>query len=239
MRDDGPPPWHRFAAEAGFVLDQLAGRFAARSIGRRHAGDGRPVMVIPGFLADDWMTLPLRRALVAAGYRAEGWELGPNREVDEARFAALEARLVVMAAGGPVALVGWSLGGLLARELAKRRPELVERVVTLGSPFSGDRRANRAWRLYERINGHSIDAVPIEVDLPTKPPVLTIALWSPRDGIVAPAGSRGLPGQADRAVAVACRHMGFVCAPVAIHAVLDALAPLPAREGPAVGRPPR
>src|SRR3546814_16081743 len=90
----------------------------------------------------------------------------------------MERTALLAARHGPVTVIGWSLGGLYAREIAKRLPQAVEQVITLGSPFSGDLRANRAWRLYERVAGHRIDTPPIEVRLHEKPPQRTVALWS-------------------------------------------------------------
>ena len=92
-------------------------------------------------------------------------------------------------------LVGWSLGGIYAREVAKLRPELAAKVITLGSPFSGDPRANNVWRLYEWVAGHPVDDPPIKTDLAEKPPVPTLAIWSRRDGIVSVASARGEPGR--------------------------------------------
>ena len=88
--------------------------------------------------------------------------------------------------GEPVVLVGWSLGGLFAREVAKRRPDCVAKVVTMGSPFSHSPRANNVWRAYHFITGHRVEEPPVDVQLSIKPPVETVALWSPRDGIVHP-----------------------------------------------------
>ena len=136
----------------------------------------------------------------------------------------LEYRLNRAGRHGPVSLVGWSLGGLYARELAKRRPDQVARVITLGSPFSGDVRANNAWWLYEMLNDHKVDAPPIEARLAEKPPVPTIAFWSRADGIVAPACARGEPHECDRSIELDCTHMGFMTAACAMQAVLDALA---------------
>ncbi|PTD24197.1 esterase/lipase family protein [Sphingomonas fennica] len=219
------PPLGRFLAEGSALVTWPFTARTARRIAAARRGDGRAVMVIPGFLAGDPMTSRLRRMLRIAGYAPHGWGLGMNRGVTPDLLDRLAARLeaIAQAEGTPVSLVGWSLGGLYARELAKRRPDLVDRVITLGSPFSGDPRANRAWKLYERINGHLVDRPPIDVDLPAKPPMRTIALWSAEDGIVAPACARGLPHEADSAVRVACRHMDFVTAPAALAAILDAL----------------
>ena len=107
-------------------------------------------------------------------------------------------------------LVGWSLGGIYARVVAQERPDLVEKVVTLGSPFAGDRRRNNnVWRLYEWVAGHPVNDPPIDKDPEVKPPVPTLAIWSRRDGIVAPAGARGEPSQRDAELELDCSHMGF------------------------------
>lgn len=219
--DRDTPPFGRMLGEvaAFFAHPPWAGPVAG--IPGRHDGKGRAVLVLPGFLATDALTARLRHALDAAGYRAHGWELGLNQGITPQLFDAMLARIDALPA--PLSLVGWSLGGLYARELAKRRPQAVDRVVTLGSPFSGDLHANRAWKLYEWVSGHPIDAPPVPVNLAVKPPVPTWALWSAEDGIVAPASSCGREGEADHRVEVACRHMDFVSAPVAIGAVLNAL----------------
>jgi len=189
----------------------LAARFW-RGFGRlreRGPGDGPPLMVVPGFLATDRTTLGLQRALAAAGYRVAGWGMGMNRGVRADTLDRLAERIAAHGRGRKVMLVGWSLGGLYAREVAKVRPDLVARVVTLGSPFSGDPRANNAWRLYERVAGHPVDSPPVDARTHEKPPVPTLAIWSRRDGIVAPASARGLPGESDARVELDCGHMDF------------------------------
>lgn len=222
-----PPSRLAFAAEGRVAAEWIAGRIASRRLASGHEGAGRTVLVLPGFLADDHLTGLLRRTLARAGYAAHGWGLGRNMGITPALLARMLARLDDL--GGQakdrrLALVGWSLGGLYARELAKLRPALIERVVTLGSPFSGDLHWTNAWRLYERINGYRVDAPPVAVTHHEKPPVPTIAIWSPRDGIVAPVTARGLPRESDRRVRVVTSHMGLICAPLALSATLDALA---------------
>jgi pimeloyl-ACP methyl ester carboxylesterase len=106
-------------------------------------------------------------------------------------------------------IVGWSLGGLYARELARAEPERVRAVVTLGSPVWGDRRRyTNVWRLYEWVAGHPVDAPPIP-DSVEKPPVPTLAIWSRRDGIVGAPSARGTDESRDKAVEVSSTHMGF------------------------------
>jgi pimeloyl-ACP methyl ester carboxylesterase len=182
----------------------------------------RAVMLLPGFGAHPARMRRMLRALQAAGHYAHEWGLGFNLGPTPANFSFLMSRVGALsrAAGEPVVLVGWSLGGLFAREIAKRRPEAVCAVITMGTPFSGDRRANNAWRAYQAITGHEVDAPPIPGDFAAKPPCPTIALWSPRDGIVAPRSACGRKGERDRAVALRCSHLGFAGHPTAIAEVL-------------------
>lgn len=224
FNDSLTPTFRAQLGEARVFGEWLAGRVQRRRLVAGRDGDGRAVMVIPGFLSRDALTRPLRDTLTAANYHVEGWGLGFNRGVTPDLLDRLCERIrQVSADHGPVALVGWSLGGLYAREAAKIAADDVSQVITLGTPFSGDPRANRAWKLYERLNGHPVDKPPVQVTVGEKPPVPTIALWSPRDGIVAPACSRGLTGEADLTARVHCSHNGFVRAPAALEAVLDAL----------------
>jgi pimeloyl-ACP methyl ester carboxylesterase len=135
--------------------------------------------------------------------------MGMNLGVKKDTLDRIVAHLEAFAKGRKAVLVGWSLGGIYAREVAKLRPDLVAKVVTLGTPFSGDPRANNAWRLYEAIAGHKVDHPPIRTNIAEKPPVPTVALWSRSDGIVAPASARGQPGERDEAIEMDCSHMGF------------------------------
>ena len=192
-------------------------------LGERGPADGEKLMVIPGFLANDRTTLGLQRALAGAGYRVTGWGLGLNTGVQADTLDRIRERLEAFAAGGKVILVGWSLGGIYAREVAKRSPELVSKVVTLGSPFSGDKRANNVWRLYELVAGHPVDAPPIDTVVEEKPPVPTLALWSRRDGIVAVHSARGAAGERDSERELDCSHMGFAVSGAAYPKIVEAI----------------
>ena len=180
-------------------------------------------MVIPGFVANDRTTLCLQRALAAAGYRVTGWGLGLNKGTTADMRERVARQIEAFGGGGKITLVGWSLGGVFAREVAKVRPDLVEKVVTMGSPFSGDPRGNNVWRLYEWIAGHPVDKPPIETDTAVKPPVPTLALWSRKDGIVSIRCTRGLPGESDRALEIDCSHMGFAVSGRAVPQVVKAI----------------
>lgn len=219
------PPVGKLLAELRVLGELSRGWRYGPAMPTAHDGGGRPVLVLPGFLAADGSTVMLRRTLDAANYRAYGWGEGRNFGVKADILERLDRRVDYIAREGdaPIALIGWSLGGLIAREYAKYAPHRVDRVITLGSPFSGDLRANHAWRLYELINRHPVDKGPLEVNLTEKPPVPTFALWSENDGIVAPACTRGQPHESDRALQVACGHMGFTTSPDSIEAIFEAL----------------
>ncbi len=207
--------------EARVFKDWARGIRQSADIAAGHDGEGHPVVLLPGFMVDDARMELLRRTLNAANYRAFGWGLGRNLGVTADMLQRLDAQLDQI--GGKVTLIGWSLGGLIAREYAKHAPHRVARVVTMGSPFSGDIRANHAWRLYEYVAKHPVDAPPIAVSLAQKPPVPTYALWSRTDGIVAQASACGATGEVDEAIEVECGHFGFACAPEALGAVLGLL----------------
>ena len=181
----------------------------------------RVVMLLPGFGTHPFRMRRMARELERAGHKVKRWGLGFNLGPTEENFALLEERVRQIGEryGQQVVLVGWSLGGIFARELAKRHPENVAKVVTMGTPFSGSPYANNAWRAYELITGHSVERPPVRVELAIKPPVDTIALWSPRDGIVAPRSACGLPGERDRAIALRCSHIGFASSDEAIAAI--------------------
>ncbi len=185
----------------------------------------RTVMLLPGFGAHPLRMRYMARQLENAGHTVKCWGQGFNFGATAERLARVEQRLIELhaRAGEPIHLVGWSLGGVIARELAKRHPDKIAKVVTMGSPFSGSPRANNGWRAYQAIAGHRVDEPLWDTRPAEKPPVETVALWSPRDGIVHPRCACGRPGERDRAVALRCTHMGFVYSDEAILAVLGEL----------------
>jgi alpha-beta hydrolase superfamily lysophospholipase len=197
-------------------------RFTAtfgRAVPVAPTGSGQHIIVIPGFMASDRTTGRLRRSLSRAGYTVHGWGLGRNRGVKADVFDKLNAHLDSKQITGPVIVIGWSLGGLVAREFAKHSPARVAKVISLGSPFSGNPRANNAWRVYELVAGHKVDNPPIDTVLSQKPPVPTIAFWSHNDGVVSSRSACGLPGESDSQIELNCAHMAFVARPSAIAAI--------------------
>ena len=185
----------------------------------------RVVILLPGFGTHPLRMRYMARQLEAAGHKVKRWGLGFILGPTEENFALLEERVRQVRAryGQNVVLVGWSLGGIFARELAKRHPDLVAKVITMGTPFSGSLYANNAWRIYQLVTGHSIDQPPVEAEVSVKPPVETVALWSPRDGVISPRSACGRPGERDRAIALRCTHIGFAHSAEAIRAVAKEL----------------
>ncbi|WP_245804447.1 alpha/beta hydrolase [Erythrobacter tepidarius] len=222
-REAGKPRLGRLLGEAQALLEPV--RRPRRKLDIPATSNPQMVMILPGFATHPVRMRYLAHQLEAAGHSTKRWGLGFNWGPDEEKFQFLELRLADLHArhGRPVVLLGWSLGGLFARELAKRQPDAVAKVITMGSPFSGSPRANNVWRAYQFITGHSVDAPPIAADLAAKPPVETVALWSANDGVIAPRCAAGRPGERDRAIALRCTHIGFTYDPQVIMTVLAEL----------------
>jgi pimeloyl-ACP methyl ester carboxylesterase len=196
---------------------------------RAPAGDGHSVLVFPGLAASDPTTLPLRGYLNSLGYATEGWSqgfnFGPRAGVLET--ARQDLRDTFERSGRKVSLIGWSLGGVYARELAKELPEAVRCVITLGSPFSGPPRATNAWRIFELTSGMDIDAQHSAFDLHVAPPVPTTSIYSRTDGIVAWQASVQQAAHGHHHVEnieVVASHMGLGVNPSAWWAIADRLA---------------
>ena len=194
-------------------------------------GDGHPVLVLPGFIGSDVSTGILRRFLNAKGYDAHSWNLGRNlgpktigRE-GEKLIARLEE--IHAATGQKVSLVGWSLGGVMARLLANWRPDLVRQVITLGSPFGGSPKASNVWRTYEALTGDRIEGdhtKRLREQSAVAPKVPTTAIFTKGDGIVAWQNCREAEGDTTDNIEVYGSHVGLGVNPSVLHAVADRLA---------------
>ena len=200
-----PSKW-KYISEAIWIGPRIFRGFG--TIGPIGPINGPPALVIPGFMANDRTCMELRRKLAFAGWRVHGWGLGFNLGAKPDIIHRIKERIDHIETKEPVLLVGWSLGGLYARELARLYPKKVKAVVTLGTPFSGHLRQNNGWRLYEKVAGHAVDSSPI-IPIKEKPPVPTLALWSHKDGVIAPRCAYGLEGERDKAVNTNCSHMAF------------------------------
>jgi pimeloyl-ACP methyl ester carboxylesterase len=182
-----PPGLGLLMAEARGIFEFNASLLLSPVLMRAPRGDGHPVLTLPGFLASDLSMAPMRRYLEELGYDAYAWKMGRNIGGLSRMRAALRDRLagICDATGRKVSIVGWSLGGVYARDLALQAPDMVRYVVTLGSPFANDVRATNATRLYEALSGEAVEndselRNAIAGDLP----VPTSSIYSRSDGIV-------------------------------------------------------
>jgi len=194
-------------------------------------GDGHGVLVLPGLLASDSSTVVLRRFLRRLGYQVRGWELGRNLGPTDAVLDEMPARLteLVSLTRRPVSVIGWSLGGIYARELARQQPALVRRVITLGSPFAlTDGQRSHADRAFQRrITLHANGRVPSreQVSMPISVP--STAVYSRRDGIVPWRACTEPETDLHQNVEVRCAHLGFGVDQATLWLIADRLA-LPA-----------
>ena len=212
---EGRAPWE-FAATLA----------AAPWLRKLQKGDGHPVFVLPGLGAHDFTTLPLRRFLDELGYVPypwkQGFNLGPRRGVIERCHAQLET--IYQRHQRPVSLIGWSLGGVYAREVAKEMPDKSRCVITLGAPFTGHPRATNAWRAYEILSGQKVEDMETMEQVRRAPPVPTTSIYSRSDGIVSWRCSVNEEGPLAENIEVHASHVGMGMNPLALYAVADRLA---------------
>lgn len=211
-------------ARAGWELGALIA--SAPLLALRHRGDGHPVLVLPRFLGCDFSTEPLRRTLDALGYAAKPWRQGVNLGPRAGVLERCRDRLDELHAehGRTVSLVGWSLGGLYARELAKQAPAQVRCVVTLGAPLDGESNPVEMWRAYERVTGEPMGLPETHGPLAEPPPVPCTAIVSRSDGIVAWPGANESSGPLAETIEIESSHLGMAMHPLAVHAIADRLA---------------
>jgi alpha/beta hydrolase fold len=191
-------------------------------------GDGHPVLVLPGLVASDTSTRPLRSFLKNRGYAVSGWRQGRNLGL---RDGVQQSMLDLLAElnenhGRKVSLVGWSLGGVYARQLAKMMPDRVRSVITLGSPFAAHPKATNAWRVYEMASGQRADHADPHFggSLADPPPVPTTAIFSRTDGICAWQGCMEKSSATSESIEVESSHCGMGHHPAVVYAVADRLA---------------
>ena len=195
-------------------------------------GDGHPVLILPGFLTSDASTYLLRNYLKTLGYKAYPWELGRNFGYRSIGLSGehIRERVEMLAekAGEKVSLVGWSLGGIISRQMAREIPELVRQVITLGSPFTGDPRATNVTPIYEMLTGDVLDESDIEARLAdeVKPlPVPSTAIFSKMDGVTAWENCLDAEeGTESENVEIYGSHMGLTLNPAVWSVVADRLA---------------
>lgn len=191
-------------------------------------GDGHPVLVLPGLLAGDGSTRPLRGALRHLGYYVHGWRLGRNVGPTERCVTGLRDRIHELADrhGTAVTVIGWSLGGIFARELARRAPESVRQVITLGSPIRLECAAQtRAHYVFERYAHLHVEQWSLPLEHGCDPlPVPATSVYSRWDGIVSWRACLDEPSARAENIAVIASHLGLGHHPAVLWAVADRLA---------------
>lgn len=192
-------------------------------------GDGHPVLVLPGFTATDRSTDPLRRLLKDLGYRTYGWGLGvnigPTERILDGVFRKLDR--VHDRKGEQVSIIGWSLGGIFARELARARPDQVRQVITLGSPIQmiedDASSAQRMWESLRKYHASGFDRSEREADRP-RLTVATTSIYSRTDGVVNWKSCLIRRSETSENIRVFGSHCGLGFNAAAIYAMADRLA---------------
>ncbi len=209
------------------VLDFASGRFGQPEA---VAGDGHPVVVYPGLGAGPITTRVLRKHLEACQFSVHDWEAGVNKGPDGPFDAWLDGlagkvRSLHQATGRQVSLVGWSLGGVYAREISRLAPHAVRQVVTLGTPFASMGGASHAGTLFRLLGGDTSHLTPeLELRLRQPPPVPSTSVYSRTDGLVSWRGCLQEQGPKAENVAVQASHLGMATHPEVLRVVADRLA---------------
>jgi pimeloyl-ACP methyl ester carboxylesterase len=227
--DAGPPPAVLALLEAPRALAEYASFMAvAQLLAVGRDGHGRPVLVLPGLLADDRSTRPLRRLLNSAGYTAYGWSLGTNIGPTRRIISGMDAVLAEITDrhGQPTSLIGWSLGGMLAHDIACRRPAAVDRLITLGSPlYSTDPSQSRGSLFYdEYAAAHLPDYSRDSWRPPGALSMPATSIFSKTDGVVRWQTCLHPPGPLRENIEVYSSHCGLGFHSTAGYAILDRLA---------------
>lgn len=206
-------------------------RFSPPTLASAPRGDGHSVLVLPGFAAGDGSTATLRRYIAQFGYTPHAWELGRNfgpRTIgDDGEHLLARVREIQESSGRKVSLIGWSLGGIMARLVAARAPDAVRQVITLGAPFAGSPKANNVWRAYEWLSGAKVDDAQTQGQLAeagAPSPVPATAIYSRDDGFVAWQTCLDAEGAAEDNIEVHGSHCGLVVNPAVLSAVAERLA---------------
>jgi pimeloyl-ACP methyl ester carboxylesterase len=225
-----PPALYKLLLEARAPWELAALYATRRWLDRMPKGDGHPVLVFPGMLATDISTIPMRSQLKRFGYTPYAWQSGRNVGPQLGTIRRLIDRVERLYSRHktPVSLVGWSLGGMYAREIAKVVPEHVRCVVTLGSPVNGDARGTNVWRIFKHLNGE-LPSEKIRKRIHTPPPVPTISIYSRSDGVVGWQSALNPSHPHCENIEVFASHLGIGFNPLAMAALADRLAQKPGR----------
>lgn len=220
-----PPSRWLLALEGRAFLEWSALALTWPFLARKPEGDGHPVLVLPGLMAGDVSTWPLRMFLDRAGFTAFPWKQGFNRGPVGVTVEKLTDHVIAIERehGRKLSIVGWSLGGAMAHELAQRMPERVRSVITLGSPLDGHPHATNAWRLFEAVSGLRVTDSRLR-DLMGRPAkVPTTNILSKSDGIVHWRASMLPQGKQSESIEVSATHFGLGVNPLVLWMIAERL----------------
>lgn len=192
-------------------------------------GDGQPVLVLPGLGAGNISTKLLRVFLKELGYESYGWELGTNKGMLDGTIDSIAKQIqqIQIKHGRKVSVIGQSLGGIFAREVAKAVPDLVRQVITLGSPFTGSIDATNAQFAYTILKGSKVTDKEREFfqTVKVKPPVPTTSVYSKADGVVAwECSIETNTDKSENIELVGASHIGMASSPSALYLIAHRLA---------------
>jgi len=219
-----PGPW-LMLLEARAPWEYAAMVAAAPWLNKIPTGDGHPVIVFPGLGASDMSTAPLRNFLRERGYTPYAWKQGFNFGPRHGVLDRCRAQVHQVSSHHRerVSLIGWSLGGIYAREIAKEQPDHARCVITLGTPFTGHPRATNAWRFYEMVSGQAVHDHELVAQIRLPPACPTTSIYSKTDGVVSWQCSINDKHPHTENIEVHASHIGMGMNPLALYAIADRL----------------
>jgi pimeloyl-ACP methyl ester carboxylesterase len=224
---NAPPLALLFLEPQRVVLERLSLAAARPLLRSAPRGDGQPVLVLPGFTAGDLSTAVLRRYLRDQGFAPHPWLQGLNLGPGDAMRGGLADRIddLHQRYRRRVSLIGWSLGGIYAREIAKRMPGSVRQVITLGSPFADASRASNVSRLFDLVSGRrsGVDRGGLAAQLRRPPGVPSTAIYSRTDGVVHWRACLEPETDHTENIEIPGSHCGLGLNPLALFAIADRL----------------
>jgi pimeloyl-ACP methyl ester carboxylesterase len=216
---------------SGLELARLVRAFP--ELAAQPKGNAEPVVVLPGLGASDTSTIPLRRYLTWLGYDARGWNLGRNAGNVREMLPQVtdQVRQLKEQAGNPIDIIGWSLGGVIAREVARDYPDMVRQVVTMGSPVTGGPKYTSFRRFYER-QGMDLEEIEARIAAREAKPITVpvTSIYSKRDGIVGWQASIDRRNAQVEHIEVRATHLGLGLSPEVFMIIASKLANIPRGE---------
>ena len=224
----GPPSLLWLLLEGRAVYELATTALVKPWLRKAPRGDGHPVLVLPGFVAGDISTGPLRKFLKEQGFAAHPWKLGRNLGLRKGLGEKILARVRELQEryDRKVSLIGWSLGGVYAREAAALEPDIVRSVITMGSPYNSNPKANRSWWAFEWLSGRKIGEIDPQRVARVRGPleVPTTSVYSRQDGITNWRCCVEDAGHQAESIGVPGSHCGLGVNPLVLYAIADRLA---------------